>query len=174
MTEATFLGLWARRGLYLLTAGILILAGLVPIGGVPRAVPPPEALLALTLAWVARRPAEVPAVAVAAVFVLADLLFLRPPGLHAFLVLAAAEWVRAHPARGAGLPAEWARAGAAILVVGLAEQAVLAVTLAGGPPFGPAMVRALLTALAYPLAALVLSVVLGARSPGGRAPKEAA
>ena len=72
MAEQGPLSLWARRALFLAVAGVLILAGLVPLGTAPRAVPPPEALLALTLAWIARRPAEVPALSVAAVFVLAD------------------------------------------------------------------------------------------------------
>lgn len=159
------LGLWARRALFLLVAGGLVLAGLVPLGGAPRAVPPPEMLFALTLAWIARRPREVPALSVAAVFLLADLLFLRPPGLHAFVVVAAAEWLRAHPPRGDEPLAEWGRAGAAILVAGLAEQAILALTLADGPPLGPALARAGLTAAAYPFAALLVWGAFGARRP---------
>ena len=163
MGEQSPLSLWARRVLYLAAAGVLILAGLVPIGGAPRAVPPPEIVFALTLAWIARRPREVPILSVAVVFVLADLLLMRPPGLHALAVVAAAEWLRAHPARpGEPLP-EWGRAGAAILVAGLAEQAVLAVTLAAGPPLGPALGRAALTAAVYPVAALVVWAVFGAR-----------
>ncbi len=172
MAERGPLALWARRALYLAAAGVLILAGLVPLGTVPRAVPPPEALLALTLAWIALRPAEVPAASVAAVFVLADLLLLRPPGLHALLVLAGAEWLRAHPARAGGWLAGWGRAGAVILAVALAEQAALALTLSGaltgGPEAGPALLRAGLTAAAYPVAVLVVRTVLGARRPRPR------
>ena len=163
--EVSPLSLWARRGLYLGASLVLILAALVPLSAVPRALPPPEALLVLTLAWVARRPAEVPPAAIAGVFLLADLLLMRPPGLHAFLVLAAAEWLRWHPARTASFPAEWARAAGAVLVVAAAEQAILTLTLAGAPPAGPALARALLTALSYPLAALVAGVILGARAP---------
>ena len=172
MAERGPLGLWSRRALYLAASGVLILAGLVPLGGVPHAVPPPEALLALTLAWIARRPAEVPATSVAVVFVLADLLLLRPPGLHALLVLAAAEWLRAHPARMGEPLSEWGRAGAAIMAVALVEQAALALTLSdaltGGPEAGPALMRAALTVAVYPLAVVIARVVLGARAPRPR------
>ena len=176
MAEQGPLALWTRRALYLAVAGVLILAGLVPLGAVPRTVPPPEALLALTLAWIARRPSEVPTLSVAAVFVLADLLFLRPPGLHALLVLAGAEWLRAHPARPGEPLAEWGRAGAVILAIALAEQAALALTLSGaltgGPEAGPALLRAGLTAAVYPVAVLIVRTVLGARRPRPR-PREA-
>ena len=178
MAEQGLLSLWARRALYLAAAGVLILAGLVPMGTAPRLVPPPEALLALTLAWIARRPAEVPALSVAAAFLLADLLFLRPPGLHALVVVAGAEWLRAHPAREGDPLGEWARAGAVILVAALVEQGLLALTLsgalAGGPPPGPALGRAALTAAAYPIAALAAHAVLGARRPRASAREAAA
>ena len=174
MDEQGLAALWARRALYLAAAGVLILAGLVPIGGAPRTVPPPEALLALTLAWIARRPREVPAASVALVFLLADMLFLRPPGLHALAVVAAAEWLRAHPARPGEPLTEWGRAGAAILVAGLAEQAVLALTLTDGPPLGPALARSALTAAIYPLAALLVWAALGVRRPPRRDPEAAA
>ena len=174
MVEQGPLGLWARRALYLVVAGVVVLAGLVPIGAAPRAVPPPEMLLALTLAWIARRPREVPAPAVAAVFLLADMLFLRPPGLHALAAVAAAEWLRAHPARDGDPLSEWGRAGAAILVAGLAEQAVLALTLTAGPPLGPALARAALTAAFYPIAAAVVWSVPGARRPPRREPERPA
>jgi rod shape-determining protein MreD len=165
MVETSAPTLWSRRALYLAAAGVLILAGLVPIGGAPRTLPPPEALFALTLAWVARRPREVPALSVAAVFLLADLLFMRPPGLHALAVVAAAEWLRAHPTRAGDPLGEWGRAGAAILVAGLAEQAALALTLTDGPPLGPALARSALTAAVYPVAALLVWTVFGARRP---------
>lgn len=165
MDERNPLVLWGRRALFLAVAGVVILAGLAPMGGAPRTVPPPEMLLALTLAWVARRPREVPALSVAAVFLAADLLLMRPPGLHALAVLAAAEWLRAHPPRPGDPLAEWGRAGAAILVAGLAEQAALALTLTAGPPLGPALARSALTAAIYPVAALVVWAAFGARRP---------
>lgn len=174
MDEGGVLGLWVRRALFLAVAGVVILAGLVPAGGAPRAVPPPEMLFALTMAWVARRPREAPAASVAAVFLLADMLFLRPPGLHALAVVAATEWLRAHPARGADPLSEWGRAGAAILVAGLAEQAVLVLTLVDGPPLGPALARSALTAAAYPVAALLLWAVLGSGHPPRRDPERPA
>ena len=172
MAERGPLSLWARRALFLAVAGVLVLAGLVPMGTAPRAVPPPEALLTLTLAWVARRPAEVPAPSVALVFVLADLLLMRPPGLHALLVVAGVEWLRAHPARAGEPLAEWGRAGGVILALVLAEQAALALTLsgalAGGPEPGAALLRAALTAVVYPLAVLIAGVAFGVRRPRPR------
>lgn len=169
MAEAGGVSLLARRGLYLVVASVMVLGAMVPLAAIPRAVPPPEMLLALTLAWIVRRPREVPLISVAVVFVAADLLLQRPPGLHAALVIGATEWLRARPARLSGFVAEWPLAAGLILVVAVAEQAVLTASLAGAPAQGPAAARALLTAAAYPAAVLAASWLLGAR----RAPRGA-
>ena len=164
--------LWARRALYPAVAAGLTLAGLLPIGHpAPGALPPPDALLLVTLAWVARRPAEAPTPVLAAVLLAADLVLQRPPGLHAALALAAAEWLRGSASRagGGGFWGEWARAAALVLLIVAGERLVLALALVPQAPPGPALVQALVTAAAYPLAALALRAV-GVRRPRPGAP----
>ena len=50
-------------------------------------MPGPDLLLALTLAWLLRQPAVVPIGSILLVFLLADFLFLQPPGLWTLLVI---------------------------------------------------------------------------------------
>ena len=61
----------------------------------------PDLLILFAFAWVTRRPSFVPALAIAGIFLLADMLYQRPPGLWTGLVLIASEIRRAR-ARSAG------------------------------------------------------------------------
>ena len=56
--------------------------------------PAPDLMLALTLAWVVRRPDLLPAPLIAAYFFVEDILMMRPPGLWALIVLGATEFLR--------------------------------------------------------------------------------
>jgi hypothetical protein len=56
-------------------------------------------MLALTFAWVLRRPEFVPPLLIAAMILLGDLMFHRPPGLWAALVLVTAETLRVRDIR---------------------------------------------------------------------------
>ena len=73
----------AGSALYVAAALVIVMAGLLPLGPGWVRWTGPDLLLALTFAWVLRRPDQAPVLLVAAVFLLADLLTLRPPGLRA-------------------------------------------------------------------------------------------
>lgn len=163
-----------RAGYLALAAAITVLA-MLPGEAVPRRWPVPDVLLLVTLAWLARRPAHLPVLSLAAVFLAADFVTGQPPGLRAALVLVAAEHLRGRAAAPpAGPLAEWARAGAAVLLIAFAERALLGLTLTPAPDMGPVLLRAISGALLYPLAALFVAYVLGVRRPQRRpAPREA-
>ena len=163
---------------YLALAGAITVLAMLPGEAVPRRWPVPDVLLLVTLAWLVRRPAHLPAASLAFVFLAADFVTGQPPGLRAALVLIAAEHLRARAgADGAGPSAaadgpiaEWARAGAAILLIAFAEHALLGLTLTPAPEMGPVLLRAISGALLYPASALFVAYVLNVR----RAPRRPA
>lgn len=165
MTEGR--GPWAGRIAYLLLAFVLIAAPLLPLNTVPRAYATPDILLAVTAAWAARRPDTLPVLVVAFVFLLADFLFQRPPGLFAALVLLMTEALRRRSLRlrrGSFL-GEWIAAGAAIAAVVLAHRVILAALMTPQAPLGLTLIQLILTIAAYPAVAGVAQVALGLRRP---------
>jgi rod shape-determining protein MreD len=148
-------GPWPGRALYLALSGGLVLAALLPLSGAdPR--PGPDLLLALTLAFVLRRPAIVPPVLVVLVFLLADLAWQRPPGLGALAALLVTEALRS---RAAGLAtqgpgADWLAAALGIAAFVLGTRMAAAALLLPVPALGAQLAGLAWTIAAYPLVAL--------------------
>ena len=163
------LRLWGLRALFLALCGVLILARLLPVHPGPGGLPWPDVLIAVTLAWVLRRPDHVPALAVATVFLAADFLYLRPPGLWAAIAVVATELLRTREPglRDLSFGMEWALAAGVMTAMTLANAAVLALLAVDQPPMGPVLLHLFLTMLIYPAAAGAL-YTLGIRraAPG--------
>lgn len=152
-------------GLYLLLAGGLILARLVPLPGGPGAMPGPDLLFCVTIAWVLRRPDLLPVGLIAAAALSADLLLQRPPGLWAALLVLAAEYMR-----GRSQPGQEPSFGGELLLVSLtyaglvfANWALLVIFAVPHPPLLGMLAQVPATALAYPLVVLLLVHLLGIR-----------
>ncbi len=162
--------LWLGRGIYLLIACITIFARLLPMDLGPGSTPLPDLLLAVTVAWVLRRPEQVPALMIAAVFLICDMLFLRPPGLWTLIVLLATEFLRSRVglARELPFPLEWAMVALVLLSATLAEGLILTILVVPNSAIGVALLHILLTLLAYPVVVAALRFVLGLRraAPG--------
>ncbi|SHL76088.1 rod shape-determining protein MreD [Paracoccus solventivorans] len=161
----------AGQSLYVALALALIVAALLPLAPGRIGVPGPDLLTAMTLAWVVRRPAQVPAPTIGAVALLADILLFRPPGLGAAITVVAAETLRrsAHRGRTQGFIVEWLRAAALMALMVLAERTLRTLflippTLAPLPPLGQDILRLIATVGAYPLVVAVLHP-LGLRRP---------
>ncbi|MEM1234150.1 MAG: rod shape-determining protein MreD [Pseudomonadota bacterium] len=154
---------WGMRGAYLGTGLLLLFLQLLPLETAPRGWVGPDFLLALTFVWVARRPDLAPVTLVAAMFLLADLLLQRPPGLWAALALVATELVRlrAHDFRDMIFPAEWAIVSAYTVVFYLAFMLVWSIAMTYDISYPMLLLQALLTCLAYPLVAAASSAFLG-------------
>ena len=160
-------GVWSGRVTYLVLAFVLIVAPLLPLNTVPRGYATPDILLAVTAAWAARRPDTLPASVVVAVFLLADFLFQRPPGLYTALVLLLTEGLRrrAGRLRKGSFLGEWLAVGTGIAAVGLVNRVVLAVLLTPQAPLGLTLTQLILTIALYPVIAGVAHLALGLRRP---------
>ena len=163
---------------YLLAVLALILAALLPLSPGRIAWPGPDLLMAVTLAWVLRRPEQVPVLTVALVMLAADILLFRPLGLGAALAVVATEVARRqqHRWRAQGFLVEWLRVAILMGLMVLAERVIrtlflVPTTLAPLPPLGPEALRLIATIAAYPFVVAVLAA-LGLRhaAPGALDP----
>lgn len=170
MAEGDPTRLWMMRALYAALFMAILFFQLMPIHTGPRVWAGPDLSLALTLAWVLRRPECVPPLLVALLFLLADLLLHRPPGLWAALVLITAEMLRARYVglRDMTFVAEWVAVGAALVALTLSYRTILNLLVVDQAPLGLSLIQLIMTLAVYPLVVLISQTVFGIRkrAPG--------
>lgn len=151
--ESALVRVWRGRLIFTGCAGLLIFGALLPLGFEPTFTPSPDLLFSLTLAIVLRRPEFVPFWLLAPIFLLADILLMRPPGLWTAIVLLAAEFTRAQEYRFRDLvfPFEWGFIAAVIFLALLANRILLFIALVPLPGFGAVMLHFIVTIMVYPL-----------------------
>ncbi|MDF1871778.1 rod shape-determining protein MreD [Vannielia sp.] len=161
---------WTYRLGFIVLCALFTFFRLLPLDTSAEGWPGPDLMLALTMAWVLRRPAFVPPMLIVMVFLTADLIFQRPPGLWAMLVLLGTEFLRARQSlsREVPFPVEWALAGSVVLAILIAYFALLALFMVPRPPLSVATARAIATIGVYPLVVLASHLLFGLRkaSPG--------
>ena len=174
MTGETPARLWLMRAAFVALALVILFANLLPIEtAAPQGWAGADLVMIFAMAWSLRRPDYVPALLLACVFLLSDLLLQRPPGLWAMLMLLACERLKAqaHTLRDAGPPAEYLSVGVLIILIYLANRLILSLMLIDLPSLGLYLLQMIVTMLAYPLAVFVTHVFMGVRKV---APSEAA
>lgn len=145
--------------------GLYIFIAMLPLSGHAARFPGPELIPALLFAWVLRRPDYVPVLLAALLLFTADLLFQRPPGLHAGLTLIGLEFLRARAGTGPEMPfaLEWFTLGLVLGAILLAERLILGVFFVGEVSYGRAILQFMATVAAYPVVVLVSAMVFGVR-----------
>ena len=157
--------LWIMRGWFLVLATLLMFFHLLPLDTVPRRWAGPDLLIAFVFAWGLRRPDFVPILSIAAVMLMADLMFQRPPGLLALLVLMGTENLRLRFAglRDASFAGEWIAVCIVLVAITLANRLVLAILAVQQAPLGLTLMQMLMTLAIYPLVVLVTQSLFGVR-----------
>ncbi len=170
MADLTRSRLWLMRAAYLLLCFVVIFAHLLPLDTVPRGWAAPDYLIAFTFAWGLRRPDYVPILSIAAVFLVADLLFQRPPGLIAALVVVGTEYLRIRFAglRDASFAGEWLAVCVMTAAITLGNRLILSLVASDLAPLGPTMMQMVLTMLFYPIAVVATQWIMGVRKPDPR------
>lgn len=171
MADAPVTRLWISRAVYVGLALALMLGALLPLNTMPRLWAAPDFLLALTFAWVVRRPDILPVWLIALVLLLSDFLFGRPPGLWTALVVIGSEMLRARAPtlRNLTFPAEWITVAAVTIAMVSLNRIALAAVLVPQAGFALAMIQLTATLAAYPLVVALSHSLLGVRkiAPGG-------
>lgn len=157
--------LWLMRFLYLALCTLLAFLNLLPLDTAPQNWAGPDLILALTCAWVLRRPDFVPSVLVALVFLITGLLFQMPPGLWAAFVVLGTETLRgrAPGLRDLTFPVEWLTVAVTLTLMTLGNQAVLMLLLVDRPPLGLNLMQLFMTLAAYPLVVYTSQLLFGVR-----------
>lgn len=163
MVEVTVTRRWTYWSLFLGLATLIIFVKLLPLQSGPGRIPGPDVLTLFALAWVVRRPDYVPVPLVAAVFLMADVLFMRPLGLWTALVILGLEFLRARSVslRDMSFFAEWLSVVGVITAMFFVNALILIVFAVDQPGLGQALIRLIATILAYPIV-----VALAARAFG--------
>jgi len=158
---------WTMRAVYIALAFVLIVVQLVPLDMRPAGWAGPDLLLAVTLVWIARRPVVVTAPMVAGVFLMADLFFMRPPGLWAALVVILTEMIRRRNSEFRNLPfvAEWGTIAGGIIMMTLLNLIILTLLAVPRASLGLTLMEMMMTILVYPPIVLLAYFFFGIGRP---------
>jgi rod shape-determining protein MreD len=180
MAERSLSGRVWYAGVYVAIAALVLLLRFVPLQGLgDPSTPPgetglglsnwpaPDVVLALTLAWVVRRPDLLPAPLIAGYMFLEDILMMRPPGLWALVVLGTTEFLRRRTLtlRGLVFWLEYALIAALILGMFTVNRLVLGIVMVPQPPLGLSLAQFVGTVAVYPVVVAFLQFGLGLRKP---------
>ncbi len=154
------------RALFLGAAALIVFFRILPVDPGRAAGPTPDLLLLLMLAWVIRRPGDLPVWLIAALALFADVIFVRPLGLEALLTVLGAEALRrrAKPTADRPFLAEWLLVAAVLLALTLARVVILGLTLVPQPGLGAIALDYAVTAATYPAVVLACAVCFGVRA----------
>lgn len=176
---------WLHRIVFVVLALVFLFFRLLPMGhATPAAcgpedgwcralawvgrMPGPDLLLCIVFAWTMRRPDYLPALLIAAVVLLEDLVLLRPPGLWTALVVIASEFIRSRVAltRELNFGVEWLLVSAMMVAMLILYRMAFGLVLLPQPPFGFAMVQVIWSILCYPAVVFLSRVTLDLYKPG--------
>ncbi|MFD2173735.1 rod shape-determining protein MreD [Rhodobacter lacus] len=154
-----------HMGLYTGLVLIVMFLRMLPINPVSTGIPGPDLTLALTLAWVMRRPDYLPAVLIVAVFLLEDFMYWRPIGLWTLIVLLGTEFLRAREEASRDLPfaLEMLLVGGVMVAMQVLDRFVLGLLMVEQPPLGRELLRLMMTLIAYPFVVALSLLAFGLR-----------
>jgi rod shape-determining protein MreD len=153
------------RSLFLSLCAVLIFFKLLPLSTFPSTFPSPDLLFAFTAAWIMRRPNFAPIWLIVPLHLVADFLFLRPPGLWAAVSLLGYEFLRSKRLGSSEIPVIGEIPMVAGTFAAMFAGYMLVLTIFGVPTMGiwPAVLHVLITIAVYPLAILVTHFIFRVR-----------
>lgn len=159
---------WTYRAYFVGLCLLLIFGRLLPLGLGDVGLPGPDLILAITMAWMLRQPAVIPLVSILFVFLLADFLLQRPPGLWTLLAVIASESLRRRRLQMTEFPflVEWTAFGIAVFGMILMERAILWILFVDLDSLGLMLTHGIVTVAIYPLVVLVSQYVFRVRKLG--------
>ncbi len=158
---------WFYRALFLALALLILFVRLLPLGTEPGALPGPDLVLCLILAWIVRRPDYLPMPLILVVLLVEDLILMRPPGLWTAIVVLTTEFLRGRTilTRELSFAIECALVSGLMIGMHLVYRLVLTVTLVPQPHFGFSAIEVLWSIVCYPLVVGASWLLIDLRKP---------
>ncbi|NIZ10257.1 rod shape-determining protein MreD [Pseudooceanicola sp. HF7] len=143
----------------------LMMFSLLPLETLPRLLAGPDLMLALTLVWAIRRPELVPGWMLAALFLLADLLLMRPPGLMAAIALLGVQRLKRYSRlmRDRTFVAEWLAAGITCAAILIGYRLALITFFLDRPQIAVTLSQLIATVAVYPFVSVFSNLFFGLR-----------
>ncbi|WP_422054173.1 rod shape-determining protein MreD [Shimia sp.] len=165
MADAALSNKWLMRFVFALLCLLLIFAQLLPLETTPRRWAGPEFMVVLALAWAVRQPDYTPPLLVAGVFLLADFLLLRPPGLAAAIMVFACEIQRGRATRlrDATFATEWLTAAVIMLAITVGYRLIGTIFLLPLPSLGLMLMQTIMNIAIYPGVVFLSHLLFGVR-----------
>ncbi|MGC8201776.1 rod shape-determining protein MreD [Aliiroseovarius sp. PTFE2010] len=154
---------WVYRLMLVFISMVIVFVHLLPISVGTGGWPAPDLVLAFGYAWVLRRPDYVPVFLFAAIMLMTDMLFLRPPGLWAALAVMGLEFLRSREPfqRDLPFPVEWAMVAAVMTGLLVANRLIQAIFVVNQASLGLSVMQLIGTIVTYPLVVLISQSLLG-------------
>ena len=153
------------RVTFVFLVSAVLFVQLLPLSPGPTGIPGPDIILLIALSWIVMRPDYVPVLLLAAVFLVTDLLLMRPPGLWTALAVLAGEFLRGRQTqlRAASFFTEWALIAGLIVAMTITNALLLALFGLTQPSHGLTLLRLIFTILCYPLVVILAGRAFGIR-----------
>ena len=143
------------QALFILLFLAILFWRLVPLAPGRVLWPGPDLSLCLVMVWVLRRPEQVPVLTIGLIFLVEDIMLLRPIGLWAAVVVLGTETARKREASWRELPfmVEWLRVAILMAMMMAGYRFLMAVFVLPLPPLGQVILQYIATIAVYPLVA---------------------
>ncbi len=170
MAEGIFSRKWLMRLVYAVLCLTLLFLQLLPLETTPRRWAGPDFMVVFSLAWAVRQPDYTPPLLVAGMFLLADFLLMRPPGLLAAIMVVVCEVQRARAAslRDASFATEWVTAAAVMMLGMMGYRALSTIFLVEQVSFGLMLMQVMMNVAVYPVIVLLSHLLFGVRRSNAR------
>lgn len=153
MIDPATLYRWVFAALFTGLSALIVFMRMLPLDISPGGMPPPDIIILLGFAWVVRRPDFLPVVLFAAILLVTDLLFLRPPGVATALAVIGLEALRARAGllREQSFFFEWGTVAIVLTLMLVAERVLLAIFLVEQASLGLSVYGLVVNVLFYPV-----------------------
>ena len=141
------------QALFILLFLAILFWRLVPLAPGRVLWPGPDLSLCLVMVWVLRRPEQVPVLTIGLIFLVEDIMLLRPIGLWAAVVVLGTETARKREASWRELPfmVEWLRVAILMALMMVGYRFLMAMFFLPLPSLGQVIMQYIATVAAYPL-----------------------
>ncbi len=167
MRERSVSRKWSMRIVYLILCLLIIFIHILPLSTIPRGWAGPDWIFALTFAWAGRRPDLIPILLLAPMLLFADIIFYRPPGLWALLVLVfiVRKKNQAAEVHDFNFLSDYLNFAVVLVLVNLSYRIILTLFFVERDPWLLTITQIMTTLLAYPLVVALSYYIFRIRTP---------